>query len=672
MASNRFVVNGNNLNWNVYIWGDTMKLYNLDDALIARKVNKLHKDSYDFLANWREEAEECFNFAASNQWDEKDIMKMEDEERPVVTYNFVNAVISIVLGMEANQRKETTFTPRHNDDSQIDDAIKQVVDWVRDYGEIETEEASVFEDMLVSGMGWSDTSMDYETDLDGKVIQESVSPFEMTYDTRAVKRNITDARWVCHGKKYSMDEILDLWPDADVQFEHIQGDDIFYEDEDKPALEIDDPRDRYAENEPLPQKSQTQGYRVLRFQWYEREAVYRAISADGRILEFNQQQYNKIKDRIEESDIQFVKQMKRVYYQAYVLGDQMLEKGLLPCQTGFTYKAMTGKRDRMQKYFYGLVAVMRDPQRWANKFFSSFMDLFASNAKGGVLAEEGAVDDMRKFEEEYAKSDSVIKVAQGALSGGKIQPKPQNPYPSVLDKIYTESINAIYRVAGVNLDMMGLDDSTQVGMVIESRKKSAYMVLAPFFDALSTYRKYSGIILLEYIAEYLPIQTIAQALEQELQPLAEQIKGIDLKQIRVQVAESPTSDHNRLVAWSFIQQVVPQLIQLGFPVPPDIMEYAPLPATLTAKWVKQIEEQQQQQAQQGQQTMEAQMEQLKLAMEQAVADIQKTYAQAEGAKAEALKDLADANKKRADSEEAQASADQKHIENVLLENKFGP
>ena len=158
------------------------------------------------------------------------------------------------------------------------------------------------------------------------------------------------------------------------------------------------------------------------------------------------------------------------------------------------------------------------------------------------------------------------------------------------------SISAIYEVTGVNLELLGIADREQAGIVEESRKKSGYTILAPYFDSLKSYRKQTGLTLLEYVIKFMPVSRITQVLEPDLQPQAQAIKQLDTRQINIVVSESPQSDNNKLITWQFMSQMLPVLLKIGIPIPPEIIEYSPLPSSLATKWsnmLKQAQEQQQ-------------------------------------------------------------------------------
>ena len=57
------------------------------------------------------------------------------------------------------------------------------------------------------------------------------------------------------------------------------------------------------------------------------------------------------------------------YFKA-IVGAKVLKLVAGAEKGGFSYKFLTGKRDRNRGTWYGIVRAMRDPQLWANKFLS--------------------------------------------------------------------------------------------------------------------------------------------------------------------------------------------------------------------------------------------------------------------------------------------------------------
>jgi signal transduction histidine kinase len=128
---------------------------------------------------------------------------------------------------------------------------------------------------------------------------------------------------------------------------------------------------------------------VKHYEFVEREPMYRIALPEG-LKEVDEKTFRTVKHSLDAAGIKYVKQFKRVFYRAFFTGDTMLEMGISPCQAGFMKNPITGKRDRNSNKWYGITRVMKDPQRWANKWLSQILHIINSNAKGGIMAEQGA------------------------------------------------------------------------------------------------------------------------------------------------------------------------------------------------------------------------------------------------------------------------------------------
>ena len=70
-------------------------------------------------------------------------------------------------------------------------------------------------------------------------------------------------------------------------------------------------------------------------------------------------------------------------------------------------------------------------------------------------SERTAVEDSRKFEDNWARPDGIAWMEERAVSEGKITPKPLANYPAGLDKLMESSINGLFDVSGVNTGHFG-------------------------------------------------------------------------------------------------------------------------------------------------------------------------------------------------------------------------
>ena len=235
---------------------------------------------------------------------------------------------------------------------------------------------------------------------------------------------------------------------------------------------------------------------------------------------------------------------------------------------------------------------MKDPQRWSNKFFSQYLHIINANAKGGVMAEETAVKDAKKFQADWAQPDTIAWVKDGALGRGAIQPKPVNNPPSSIQQVFEVAVNGVRETSGVNLELLGMADRDQPGVLEYQRKQAGLVVLSNLFDGLRRYRKEQGRVLLAFIREFISDGrliriTDAQGSEQYVQL----IHDPSVTTYDVVVDSAPTSPNEKERVFGILSQLLPTLAKIGQLPPPDVLDYTPLPSSLVAKWKDQIKAQ---------------------------------------------------------------------------------
>ena len=149
---------------------------------------------------------------------------------------------------------------------------------------------------------------------------------------------------------------------------------------------------------------------------------------------------------------------------------------------------------------------MRDPQKWANKWLSQTLHILNASAKGGILAETDAFEDQRQAEDSYARPEAITWMRRGALSGpggSKFAPKPTAQFPAGYFSLMEFGISSIRDVTGINLELLGMRDVNQPGILEAQRKQAAMTVLATLFDSLRRFRKRIGRVRLYLIQNYL-------------------------------------------------------------------------------------------------------------------------------------------------------------------------
>lgn len=564
----------------------------------SETANQRFEESKRFWNNWRAEARSEYAFVAGDQWLDEDTRLLEEQKRPPITFNYSEKMIDAVVGAEVSNRQETSYRPREMQDAGLAELWTNAAKWVRDEGNVDDEETDAFRDCLICGMGWTHTKVSYEVDLDGMLEVNRVDPIDMISDPSSTKPGIIDRRysfrlmWV--DEKVAKRE----WPES-----------IAFATETEATAGVDHIRrgHRYegdAADDPDMHRGQVQ---IRHYECVELEPFYR-VATEKSIMEVSASDFSSLRSALDDSGITYVKQHKRVYYFGYFAGETLLEGGQSPCQEGFTYQCITGKRDRNRNVWYGLTRVMKDPQRWANKWLSQILHIINSNAKGGLLAEVGAFVDPARAQDEWSMPESITLLKEGGI--GKIKEKQATQYPTGLDRLMEFALSSLPQVTGINLEALGLAGRDQANVLEQSRKQAAYGLLAPVFDSLRRYRKNQGRVLLDFIHNYISDGRIIRIGGPEAQQFIPLSKAPNAPRYDIIVDQSPNAPDVKNKTWEVLQAVLPNMMKAGIPIPPDLIDYTPLPVALSMKWKQYIEANKQNASPQAMQQLQQQLQQV--------------------------------------------------------------
>lgn len=571
-----------------------------------KKALQRISDAREHCHKWHKCARDDFNFIAGDQWEPEDEELLSEQNRPTVVFNYSEKMIDAVAGAEVSSRQEAVFKPRGIEDANLAELWTNAARWVRDECLAEDEETDAFRDALICGMGWVETSMDYSENKDGMPVMGRIDPIEMFWDPASIKPSLADRRYDIHAMWMDNDLVNKKWPrklDGGV-----------YEDMGSGQTWHIRTGDRYDptanEDGEVEEDRRVDQTRIWNYQCVELEAYYRVADTSGQIHELESADFSALRDQIDAAGFQYVKEYKKVYYRGFIADDTVLEWGLSPCQHGFTRNCITGKRDRNRNMWYGLTRVMKDPQRWANKWLAQIMHIINSNAKGGLLAETGAFVDPRKAQDDWSSPDSVILLNEGGIA--KIKEKTMSAYPSGLAQLMEFALNSLPQVTGINLEALGLANRDQANVLEQSRKQAAYGLLAPIFDSLRRYRKMQGKVLLYFITEYISDGRLIRIVGPGYEQYIALTKQPDAVTFDIIVDQSPSAPDVKQRTWDTLMQILPQMIKQGIPVPPDLLTYAPLPSGLIQSWQKFINEKMGQQGPSPEQMQQMQQEMQKL------------------------------------------------------------
>jgi hypothetical protein len=561
---------------------------------VLREFQTRFKMAKSHWKDWKDEARKLYDFIAGRQWSDEDLAKLTEEQRPVVTFNIAGKYMDAITGLQINNRQEIRYFPRTNGAAKVNELMTGAVSWCRELANMIDEETDGFYDATLTGLGWMEGYLDKDLEVEGVAAGRRVDNMEMLPDPYARQRNLEDARFVIRDRMMDHDEYEELFGEyADSTEDSSAVDERSFEaDEDVGLQIIPSPHD-YGDSTGDTGERFTKGKcPVQDYQFWRREPRYVVRHATAGMRELTEEEYVAQNPSLDillanREPIEDTKVAKKVYYRAYFSKGKMGPFGESPYQEGFTYHAITGKRDRNKRTWYGLGRAMVDSQNWTNKFFSTILYCLMTGAKGGILAEENAFKDSRKAESEWSNPNSITWLKQGALSGEngpKIQPKPIAQYPAGLDRMMEFTLNSMPEVLGMSPELMGLQDKVQSGILEAQRKQSAMAIIAWAFDAMRRYYRSMGRQMARYVVDYMPEGMLVKINGQEGAQYVPLLKDQIATRFDVIADEAPTSTNMKERVWGVIETLGLKLIEAGMPIPKEALDYSPLPTDLVQKW----------------------------------------------------------------------------------------
>ncbi len=592
-------------------------------AQVKKQAFDRWKDAKDASRSWRKDAREDYDFYSGRQWTKDDEAYLRDAGRPVITFNRTAPFIDAIVGTELNNRQETSYLPRtinpQDADGKAAELFTEGARWLRQNCDADDNETMAYKDCLISGMGWCESYLDYDEDPNGKFMEERVSPFEMYWTSGAGKPNLTDATDYWRVRKLPLQEVKNRWPKAKINWDDIQS----WADNTASESPHDSTPPRYDEDSGMADDVRRGQVTVVHYQWCDQEVYLRTANPDtGDYEELDPEQLDNFRQAAG-NDHPVTRQNRKRWYFAFIIGNQVIDSGeLLPGTNGDvcpgpSFKAITGKWDENKCYWHGIVRAAKDPQRWANKFYSQIQDVINSNAKGGIIAESDAFENVRQAEENWSKPDAIIWASPGAIAGNKILPRTPASYPTGLDRLMQVAIEAIPMTTGVSYEMLGITGTNQPNVLEKTRIGRSLTVLAQFASSLRGFRKQGGRLLLHIMRNFIPAEVLARATSI---PDAQQLMDPEIAEFDIVVDQSPTSPTLKEDVWGAVQELLPTLLKAGIPFPMTLLDYMPLPDSAIAKLKAELQQQAQDPMKQAQQ---------QLGMQQQQADVQKTQADAQ-------------------------------------------
>nr|WP_168161230.1 hypothetical protein [Desulfatibacillum aliphaticivorans] len=581
----------------------------------------------------QKEFREDFGFYdGTGQWTKEDRDILKEQNRPCLTFPVCKGSVDLVVGVNSSNPVRMVASPVEPSDGFLCEVLNDVVEWVSDENNFEDREEELFESVVICGRGHIALDFSIDPKRFGEIIlNESVVPVhEIRIDPASRERDGSDAnhifwdRWVTRedfkirypefadrvdefmetGRASSFGESPDPKTDENI-FDDLGDDDDYDRPIDANYYDLKKDRVRVCHMEYWEAFKRHVAFNPETQEWEEFDPENIEQLKVNYILKYKTPfEYNTMMD-------------KKVKWLQFI-GDEILYDGDSPMPyDGFSVVTSIANTDpsRRSNNHFGVIRLMKDPQREINKRWSQALNLLNNMVQPGTDIEDGAVPDIDQYSEARKTPGGVGIVSSGALRDGKIKERSAPQFPSAPMQMEQMSQDIIRKITGINPDLLGQDSGRQEpGVVVQTRQRQGLILLQKLFKEHKRVRREIFKRVIAIISKYMPDGQILRILGGNekyqiengmvINPkngMAAAIRDIRNLKFNVDIEEAPGN-----LAKDMLQlQVFMEMMHAGFPVDPKtVIEKLQLPATEKQRWIEYIDAQQQAQAQAAQQAQQ--------------------------------------------------------------------
>lgn len=616
----------------------------LEKLTKAKKLDKCKELFVDAAASdsaWQKLAREDFDFRNGKQWTSEEEAILRAELRPVLTMNLTKASVDLIMGMSEDHKINFRATPVDPEDGFLAEVLNDIDEWVKETEEFENEETAALESAAICGRGF--VAVDFVPDPNrfGEIIlQEVTIPVsEVHMDPAARRTDLSDAAYICWDRWLTKEDFCIRYPKVKAKrveelLEEIQNIDTAGTGNSTTGAVMDPYSDEMSDDSDYDKSLDYRFYdkgknqiRVVHMEvWETYDRYFMFEPQAGEFIEIDPKEkkalFDSYREQYGEEPVYETIKDKRVRWIQFT-GDEILYDDVSPLPyPGFSICQMFAFSDvsRRTADHFGIVRLMKDPQKEINKRWSQALNLLNQQVQPGVWAETDAFVDQRQAEQSMKEPGSITWVNSGAISAGRLKERTVPNFPNAPMQMEEYSQDIMKKITGINPDLLGQDRGRQEpGVVVRMRQQQGITLLKPLFKNFNHMKKQLFKRRIAIIMQYMPDSQIMRILgnteRYQLDPqtgiIADNQTGAqaNLRDVRnldynITSEEAPGNLTKRMMEL----QVFMEMQQAGMPVPPElIINKLDIAESDKRMWLQFIQQSQEQQAQQQEQMMQAEM-----------------------------------------------------------------
>jgi hypothetical protein len=183
------------------------------------RAKKLFVDAINKDDKWQQEARDDFKFRDGDQWTEDEKQILEEELRPVLTFNLTKSSIDLIMGMNEDNRIIHRASPTEPTDAFLCEVLNDLSDYTASTQDFEEEEDGALESAAICGRGW--VGIDFVPDPDRfgniKMTEVNVPVHEVHYDPASRKGGVKDAGYLVWDRWMQREDFKIRFPNVGAQ-----------------------------------------------------------------------------------------------------------------------------------------------------------------------------------------------------------------------------------------------------------------------------------------------------------------------------------------------------------------------------------------------------------------------------------------------------------------------
>lgn len=689
----------------------------MSKAKKLEEAKRLFQESVTLDNKWQRLAREDFAFRDGQQWTNEERQILNAERRPCLTFNLTKSSVDLIMGMNEDNRIIHRCSPVDPTDGFLAEVLNDLTEWVQETNSFQDEEDGALESAAISGRGY--VAIDFLPDPKrfGEIVMTEVNVpvHEIHFDPSSRRRDFSDAGYVFWDRWMGVADFRMRYPK--ISEKKVQGFvDGSRHDEPESVQKVFE-ESKYEAERSTSGSDETSDYdRPMDLEYFDKNknmirvihceywCPYRRFFAfnpgSGQWDEFEGKKLREIEAAFKEEfpETEFVYETlmdKRVYWLQFTGSDILFDDVSPLPYDGFAVVPLFvfGDASKRTPNHYGIVRLLKDPQKEVNKRWSQTLNMLNQQVQTGVYAETDAFVNTQQAEQSMKDAGSITYMNSGALAGNKLKERTVPKFPDAPMQMEQYSQDIMKKISGINPDLLGQDRGRQEpGVVVRLRQQQGMTLLKPLFRAVNNMKKDLFKRQLSIIMAYMPDQQILRILgntdRYQINPETGQIADMtsvdqesgqptvmaDIRDVRnleynIIAEESPGNMSKRMMELSAMLEMQGQ----GFPVPPEqIIEKLSISETEKQRWLSYLDQQSQAQQEQQAQLMQAEMEikQRELAVKEQANQIQFLLGSAKIKQAATKDEIKAETERRSQDIESQSAMQEAQAEYIRLQQEM--